>query len=66
LKFAELLVKSQCGLRVIKLRTSADTTDHQQQQTKLAEIGSSLATHHVTLHTEFSSSLHDREIRCVT
>ena len=62
LRFCELLVSKQCGVKYIALKTGLDT-DRTQQEEKLAGIRDSLTSHGVQLDVHYSTSLHDREIR---
>ncbi|NXX77416.1 MITD1 protein, partial [Urocolius indicus] len=64
LRFCEMLVKGPCKVKTIHLLTSYDEGSGKNQQISgLEEIGQSLRNHGVTLNVEFSSSIHDREIR---
>ncbi|NXG00935.1 MITD1 protein, partial [Sakesphorus luctuosus] len=64
LRFCEMLVKGPCKVKTIHLLTSYDDgIGKSQQMSGLEEIQQSLRSHGVTLNIEFSSSIHDREIR---
>ncbi|NWZ75987.1 MITD1 protein, partial [Poecile atricapillus] len=64
LRFCEMLVKGPCKVRTIHLLTSYDKGGgSSQQMTALEEIKQSLSNYGVTLNIDFSSSIHDREIR---
>ncbi|NXO64029.1 MITD1 protein, partial [Phainopepla nitens] len=64
LRFCELLVKGPCKVKTIHLLTSYDEgSGRSQQMTALEEIKQSLSNYGVTLNIDFSSSIHDREIR---
>ncbi|NXY19290.1 MITD1 protein, partial [Atrichornis clamosus] len=64
LRFCEMLVKGPCKVKTIHLLTSYDEgIGRSQQISGLEEIQQSLRNHGVTLNIEFSSSIHDREIR---
>ncbi|XP_067948636.1 MIT domain-containing protein 1-like [Watersipora subatra] len=63
LRFLEMLVAAHCGVRNVKLRTGTDAKDPGQQKDKLQQIASGLQQHQVKLEVEYSSTLHDREIR---
>ncbi|XP_065783514.1 MIT domain-containing protein 1 isoform X1 [Muntiacus reevesi] len=64
LRFCEMLVKRPCKVRTIHLLTSLDEgTGKEQQSSGLEEIKQSLRNHGVHLELEYSSSIHDREIR---
>ncbi|NWT92925.1 MITD1 protein, partial [Urocynchramus pylzowi] len=64
LRFCEMLVKGPCKVKKIHLRTSYDEGGGRSQQiTVLEEIKQSLSNYGVTLSIDFSSSIHDREIR---
>ena len=66
LRFCELLVKSQCGVKLIKLKTGSDVHERQQQIDKLQQISQSLLSDHkVRLDVQYSDVIHDREIRLV-
>ncbi|KAK7882423.1 hypothetical protein WMY93_028597 [Mugilogobius chulae] len=62
LRFSEMLLKSMGNVKQIHLLTSQDEADN-QQTSALAEIKESLSSHGVTLDVEYSSTIHDREIR---
>ncbi|NXC18607.1 MITD1 protein, partial [Corythaeola cristata] len=64
LRFCEMLVKGPCKVRTVHLLTSYDEGSGRSQQiSSLEEIQQSLRNYGVTLNIEFSSSIHDREIR---
>ncbi|KAM5252660.1 MIT domain-containing protein 1 isoform 2-T2 [Hipposideros larvatus] len=64
LRFCELLIKRPCKVKTIHLLTSLDEGFRKQQQISgLEEIKESLGNHGVLLELEYSSSIHDREIR---
>ncbi|NWT17071.1 MITD1 protein, partial [Vireo altiloquus] len=64
LRFCEMLVKGPCKVKTIHLLTSYDAGDgRSQQMSALEEIKQSLSNYGVTLNIDFSSSIHDREIR---
>ncbi|NXV63315.1 MITD1 protein, partial [Molothrus ater] len=64
LRFCEMLVKGPCKVKTIHLLTSYDEgSGRSQQMNALEEIKQSLRNYGVTLNINFSSSIHDREIR---
>ncbi|NXR97280.1 MITD1 protein, partial [Oxylabes madagascariensis] len=64
LRFCEMLVKGPCKVKTIHLLTSYDEgSGRSQQMIALEEIKQSLSNYGVTLNIDFSSSIHDREIR---
>ncbi|NWI94154.1 MITD1 protein, partial [Pitta sordida] len=64
LRFCEMLIKGPCKVKTIHLLTSYDEgSGRSQQMSGLEEIKQSLRNYGVTLNIEFSSSIHDREIR---
>ncbi|XP_040479502.1 MIT domain-containing protein 1 isoform X1 [Ursus americanus] len=64
LRFCEMLIKKPCKVKTIHLLTSLDEGSRKQQQSSgLQEIKESLQNHGVLLELEYSSSIHDREIR---
>ncbi|XP_037662975.1 MIT domain-containing protein 1 isoform X2 [Choloepus didactylus] len=64
LRFCEMLIKRPCKVKTIHLLTSLDEgTGKEQQRSGLKEIKESLKNHGVLLELEYSSSIHDREIR---
>ncbi|NXE31733.1 MITD1 protein, partial [Ptilorrhoa leucosticta] len=64
LRFCEMLVKGPCKVKTIHLLTSYDEgSGRSQQMSSLQEIKQSLSNYGVTLNIDFSSSIHDREIR---
>ena len=62
LRFCELCVIKCSNLQNIKLVTSKDNNEH-EQETKLLEIQQSLQNLKISLSWEFSSTLHDRELK---
>ncbi|XP_067662880.1 MIT domain-containing protein 1-like [Haliotis asinina] len=62
LRFCELVVKRGPNVKKMKLITGTDN-DGQGQQNRLYQIGQSLHQHGIHLEVDFSSTLHDREIR---
>ncbi|XP_023655416.1 MIT domain-containing protein 1 isoform X2 [Paramormyrops kingsleyae] len=64
LRFCEMLQKASCQVKNIHLLTTQDDGENSSQQlSALAEIRQSLQTFGVTLDIEYSSTIHDREIR---
>ncbi|XP_055098343.1 MIT domain-containing protein 1 isoform X1 [Symphalangus syndactylus] len=64
LRFCEMLIKRPCKVKTIHLLTSLDEGIEQAQQSRgLQEIEESLRSHGVLLEVQYSSSIHDREIR---
>ncbi|XP_059531401.1 MIT domain-containing protein 1 isoform X2 [Myotis daubentonii] len=64
LRFCEMLIKKPCKVQTIHLLTSLDEGFGKAQQISgLEEIKASLRNHGVLLELEYSSSIHDREIR---
>nr|KAF6448009.1 microtubule interacting and trafficking domain containing 1 [Rousettus aegyptiacus] len=64
LRFCEMLIKRPCKVKTIHLLTSLDEGGGKEQQISgLKEIKESLKSHGVLLELEYSSSIHDREIR---
>ncbi|RLW07842.1 hypothetical protein DV515_00003793 [Chloebia gouldiae] len=63
LRFCEMLVKGPCKVKKIHLLTSCDQGSRSEQRVALEGIKQSLSNYGVTLSIEFSSSIHDREIR---
>ncbi|XP_017195153.1 MIT domain-containing protein 1 isoform X2 [Oryctolagus cuniculus] len=64
LRFCEMLIKRPCKVKTIHLLTSLDEgIGNMQQSSGLKEIKESLRNHGVLLEVEYSSSIHDREIR---
>ncbi|XP_024599629.1 MIT domain-containing protein 1 isoform X1 [Neophocaena asiaeorientalis asiaeorientalis] len=64
LRFCEMLVKRPCKIKTIHLLTSLDEGSGKEQQSSgLEEIRESLRNHGVQLELEYSSVIHDREIR---
>lgn len=61
LRLCELLVVSCRNLKGVYLTTGKEPG--KQQQDMLDELTQSLAKHDVVLSVEYSSTLHDREIR---
>ncbi|XP_039723083.1 MIT domain-containing protein 1 isoform X2 [Pteropus medius] len=64
LRFCEMLIKRPGKVKTIHLLTSLDEGDGKERQISgLKEIKESLRSHGVLLELEYSSSIHDREIR---
>ncbi|KAI3356378.1 hypothetical protein L3Q82_017604, partial [Scortum barcoo] len=63
LRFCEMLLKSSCKVKKIHLLTTQDEADSRQQSSALTEVKESLAAQGVTLDLQYSSTIHDREIR---
>ncbi|XP_048666234.1 MIT domain-containing protein 1 isoform X4 [Marmota marmota marmota] len=64
LRFCEMLIKKPCNVKTIHLLTSLDKgCVKESQRNGLEEIKTSLSRHGVLLEIEYSSSIHDREIR---
>ncbi|XP_046296282.1 MIT domain-containing protein 1 isoform X4 [Marmota monax] len=65
LRFCEMLIKKPCNVKTIHLLTSLDKQGcvKESQRNGLEEIKTSLSRHGVLLEIEYSSSIHDREIR---
>ncbi|XP_006638988.1 MIT domain-containing protein 1 isoform X1 [Lepisosteus oculatus] len=63
LRFCEMLLKAPCKVKRIHLLTSQEEGDSSTQVNALAEIKQSLQNHGVTLTIEYSTTIHDREIR---
>ncbi|KAM6979169.1 MIT domain-containing protein 1 [Tautogolabrus adspersus] len=63
LRFCEMLLKASCKVKKIHLLTSQEETDSGQQSSALAELKQSLGGQGVTLDLQYSSTIHDREIR---
>ncbi|XP_041512221.1 MIT domain-containing protein 1 isoform X2 [Microtus oregoni] len=64
LRFCEMLIKKPCKVRTIHLLTATDEGfGNAQQSSGLEEIKQSLRSHGVLLEVNYSSSIHDREIR---
>ncbi|XP_068428816.1 MIT domain-containing protein 1 isoform X2 [Clinocottus analis] len=63
LRFCEMLLKASCKVKKIHLLTSQDEADNRQQSTALAELKESLSALGLTLDLQYSSTIHDREIR---
>ncbi|XP_048208207.1 MIT domain-containing protein 1 isoform X4 [Perognathus longimembris pacificus] len=64
LRFCEILTKS-CKVKTIHLLTSTDAGSRAEQVRALDEIKQSLRSYGVLLEINYSSSIHDREIRAV-
>lgn len=62
LRCCELLVRKCANLKQIRLLTTHDEHNKEDQKKKLGELGASLEKRKISLHLEFSSTLHDREI----
>ncbi|XP_054976216.1 MIT domain-containing protein 1 isoform X6 [Sorex araneus] len=65
LRFCEMLIKKPCKVKTIHLLTSLAVGNERMQQSGLEEIKESLRKYGVLLELEYSSSIHDREIRLV-
>ncbi|XP_028847357.1 MIT domain-containing protein 1 isoform X2 [Denticeps clupeoides] len=63
LRFCEMLLKASCKVKKIHLLTSHDEGESSSQISALSEIRESLQSRAVCLDVEYSSSIHDREIR---
>ncbi|KAF7665718.1 hypothetical protein LDENG_00134710 [Lucifuga dentata] len=63
LRFCEMLLKAPCQVKRIHLLTSQDKSHGSQQESALTEIKQSLGSHGVALQLQYSSTIHDREIR---
>ncbi|KAM3861874.1 MIT domain-containing protein 1 [Diretmus argenteus] len=63
LRFCEMLLKASCKVKTIHLLTSQDEGDSVQQTCALAELKQSLQAQGVSLDLQYSSTIHDREIR---
>lgn len=63
LRFCEMLLKASCKVKTIHLLTSQEEADSSQQSGALAELKESLSSQGVTLDLQYSSTIHDREIR---
>ncbi|XP_054976210.1 MIT domain-containing protein 1 isoform X3 [Sorex araneus] len=63
LRFCEMLIKKPCKVKTIHLLTSLAVGNERMQQSGLEEIKESLRKYGVLLELEYSSSIHDREIR---
>ncbi|KAM3833948.1 MIT domain-containing protein 1-like [Diretmus argenteus] len=63
LRFCEMLLKASCKVKTIHLLTSQDEGDSAQQTCALAELKQSLQAQGVSLDLQYSSTIHDREIR---
>ncbi|XP_029980856.1 MIT domain-containing protein 1 [Sphaeramia orbicularis] len=63
LRFCEMLLKASCKVKRIHLLTSQDEVDSGQQSSALAEMKESLSAQGVILDLQYSSTIHDREIR---
>ncbi|XP_070832206.1 MIT domain-containing protein 1 isoform X1 [Chaetodon trifascialis] len=63
LRFCEMLLKASCKVKTIHLLTTQDEADSGQQSSALAELKDSLSTQGVALDLQYSSTIHDREIR---
>ncbi|XP_019956180.1 MIT domain-containing protein 1 isoform X1 [Paralichthys olivaceus] len=62
-RFCEMLLKAPCKVKRVHLLTSQDEPDSSQQTRALAELKESLSAHGVDLDLQYSSTIHDREIR---
>ena len=67
LRLCELLVGRCRNLKTIQLLTGRETSgdNNHRQDEMLGELKKSLAKNNVSLIIEFSTSLHDREIRSI-
>uniref|UniRef100_A0A8C9A3B8 MIT domain-containing protein 1 n=1 Tax=Prolemur simus TaxID=1328070 RepID=A0A8C9A3B8_PROSS len=63
LRFCEMLIKRPCKVKTIHLLTCLDKVGIKITRCSLEEIKESLSNHGVLLELEYSSSIHDREIR---
>ncbi|KAK2839984.1 hypothetical protein Q5P01_013724 [Channa striata] len=63
LRFCEMLLRASCKVKQIHLLTSLDEAGGSQQSSALAELKESLSAQGVTLDLQYSSTIHDREIR---
>ncbi|KAL2081381.1 hypothetical protein ACEWY4_023234 [Coilia grayii] len=64
LRFCEMLLRAPCKVKKIHLLTSQDDGDSSAQQVSaLSEIKESLQSRSVGLDIQYSSTIHDREIR---
>uniref|UniRef100_A0A3P9M4Q5 MIT, microtubule interacting and transport, domain containing 1 n=1 Tax=Oryzias latipes TaxID=8090 RepID=A0A3P9M4Q5_ORYLA len=63
LRFCEMLLKAPCKVKQIHLLTSQDEANSSHQSSALAELKDSLSTQGVDLDLQYSSTIHDREIR---
>ncbi|XP_040057612.2 MIT domain-containing protein 1 [Gasterosteus aculeatus] len=63
LRFCELLLTPSCKVKKIHLLTSQDEANSSQQSSALGELKESLSAQGVTLDLQYSSTIHDREIR---
>ncbi|XP_028447385.1 MIT domain-containing protein 1 isoform X1 [Perca flavescens] len=63
LRYCEMLLKAPCKVKKIHLLTSQDEADSSQQSSALAGLKESLSAQGVTLDLQYSSTIHDREIR---
>ncbi|KAJ3591900.1 hypothetical protein NHX12_007030 [Muraenolepis orangiensis] len=63
LRFCEMLLKAACQVKTIHLLTSQDEVESGQQTIALAEVKQSLQAQGVSLDLQYSSTIHDREIR---
>ncbi|XP_028292670.1 MIT domain-containing protein 1 isoform X2 [Gouania willdenowi] len=63
LRFCEMLLKAPCTVKTIHLLTSQDEANNSQQGSALSELKGSLSAEGVTLDLQYSSTIHDREIR---
>ncbi|KAK6173894.1 hypothetical protein SNE40_017269 [Patella caerulea] len=68
LRFCELIVKLKCPVKEIKLLTSKEENlqAQDQQHQKLGHVKQGLQKHNIDLDIQYSSTLHDREIRLNT
>ncbi|XP_030642624.1 MIT domain-containing protein 1 [Chanos chanos] len=63
LRFCEMLVKLPSKVQKIHLLTSQDEDSSSQQASAFEDIKQSLQSHGVAMDVQYSSTIHDREIR---
>lgn len=63
LRFCEMLLKCPSTVKTIHLLTSQDEDSSTQQSSALAEMKQSLLSKDICLDIQYSSTIHDREIR---
>ncbi|RNA19962.1 mit domain-containing 1 [Brachionus plicatilis] len=61
-----MLVKLTKNIKKITLTTTKDEDSHNQQESRLGEIGESLNRRNTKLIINYNNALHDREIRFST
>lgn len=66
LRCCELFVKKCSRLQEIKLNTSYDDNNKTEQEKKFKELENSLLKRKINLKVDYSTTLHDREIRVNT